>query len=1190
MRNKKLIIALILTFTLVLIAAVGCVSTVGAFELKETTYWLDRYDEADIELVSGNMNELTFTSADEKIVTVSGGRLIAQGKGETTVTVSNKKQSASIAVKVRESGVKPTLDLTKFNVYENYDSTIPGIISYNGKKYERELEYTAEIADTTVATFANNKIKGLKLGATSAVKLTATYKGLTLTKNATLEVKPQLYINMQSEIELYNVETKAGEFTLDAKAIKIGKEIDGANISYSIVNGDEQISIDGGVVKAVSEGTAKIQASYTGEASNNVTLDINVKVNPNYVETYFDLPDNNHGVTWADYTGAAIGGRTDGIKSYNAGAGADGNTGFDRRVVEANVGKGITDLYRLGYRYFTYDLFYTSNQNQLLGCHSTTTWVSVGEVFMRDYVKIVCDGVETNCFDKNKWITVVYDLKALWEIDMGMQANFFFFVKEATTTSYISNVRYYLDDKFMQERPLTYEDKGDYVQGSEDEFIIGSPVSSSYPEAGGNPGNRVKPEQVPLYGKFDGAIGGREGVYKYETKISDRNKNALLLASSLGDFYADGMYNIKKKGAYFSFDIFPAQDSTYYLQLNTDVKVKITPSTVLQEFKGWLSVFKQGDEKKQNFIVKNVWQTVVIDLEHNYSETAWRANMSLSSSNSGDITYIDNVRFYNNGDFIPTQFEEYSGEIEKSPFVAKDKYGNVFVDKYVGDDETLKGSYEYVNGTIGSEDSKDPNDDWNRNWGDSGFMFEGVRNAPLDNSFFTQGNKWIKTDIYIKQANSLSIRVSIDYVGDYWQQEIPFGKKFNAANIYVVNAAGERTSFIDKGNWYTLYIPVEYTAVIDTTDVCVYTNGGSAENPSVMYLKNVEFLKEVSLPDIELDPIYVGTTYPNHVSVDRQTDGSWKYVNKTGGATNPPEQNWGESGVFFNAVGKNGNKYIKTGIKFAENVASFSLRFSSDLNNGYCVNLVEIDSKLPVGRELNFYNEANEKVDSISRNTWYTLYIPIYDVGALNSLYSNGGNVEKPAVIYFRDIGGVKEVSQQHATSYPYSGGGAEDGAVEKVTADGEFKNTWKYTNSTDANGGKNGKIHFSGVRHSAVNNGQEMEGVFFDGYDYLNMDIYFGANATAYTIYMAGSAGTLNVTLSIGSAIPEGLVVKNASGEVVQAVTADAWYTIELRVEYNKQSAGWTEFAAYSVGGTASAPAIMYIDNINFTKLNAVA
>ena len=55
----------------------------AGFSLAEgaNMVWLDRYEEAEVALASGDAAALDWTSANESIVTVEEGLLIAQGEG-----------------------------------------------------------------------------------------------------------------------------------------------------------------------------------------------------------------------------------------------------------------------------------------------------------------------------------------------------------------------------------------------------------------------------------------------------------------------------------------------------------------------------------------------------------------------------------------------------------------------------------------------------------------------------------------------------------------------------------------------------------------------------------------------------------------------------------------------------------------------------------------------------------------------------------------------------------------------------------------------------------------------------------------------------------------------------------------------------------------------------------------------------
>ena len=94
----------IAAFTL---AAGGCGGSAEPLALGETEGTLDRYEERVVEVTQGDASAVTWTSADEAVVTVEAGNLIAQGVGQTTVTASDGNTEATVNVTVRDSGVRP---------------------------------------------------------------------------------------------------------------------------------------------------------------------------------------------------------------------------------------------------------------------------------------------------------------------------------------------------------------------------------------------------------------------------------------------------------------------------------------------------------------------------------------------------------------------------------------------------------------------------------------------------------------------------------------------------------------------------------------------------------------------------------------------------------------------------------------------------------------------------------------------------------------------------------------------------------------------------------------------------------------------------------------------------------------------------------------------------------------------------
>ena len=404
MRRKTLIVIASAIFACMFSFFVGCAAEVSteerSFELEEnaSVVWLDRYDETDVALKKGDASKLMWSSADEKVVTAEKGRLIAQGKGETFVTVSDGKFDQTITVKVRDSGVKPVIGFAEFDAFLNVETEIPGKVNYNGKIYEPSLDYTVEIADESVAVFSEGKIKGLKIGETSA-ELSASYKGLTLSETVTVSVKPVLYVAFSEDsLDLYNVDGKLGSAVLEAEVFRLGKKIENAEVVYTVTEGEEFVALESGKISAVKEGKSVVEASYSKDG-DKATDALEITVHPNWIAGAFENR-STEAITFEAETGE-IGGRTGDILKYRAGADVTGENCWEHHITEKSSGKSVLDLYKEGKKYFAYDLYYTSNQNLMVGCGAYTSWIQAGDYFRKDYLTILSDGEVINRLGKN---------------------------------------------------------------------------------------------------------------------------------------------------------------------------------------------------------------------------------------------------------------------------------------------------------------------------------------------------------------------------------------------------------------------------------------------------------------------------------------------------------------------------------------------------------------------------------------------------------------------------------------------------------------------------------------------------------------------------------------------------------------------------------------------------------------------
>lgn len=865
MKKKWGIIFAFVCAAVVSFVLAACAEKGTEFSLKETLYWLDRYEEKMVELESGDLEDLTWKSSDESVVTVEAGKLIAQGEGNATVTVSSGKHSENINVRVTDSGTKPMLQLDDFYAYEGVETPIPAAVSYNGATVAENISCTAVSGDESVAVFRNGLIYGAALGE-AQVTVTAEYKGLTLTKVVSVTVREADMIDFEGTVsEIYAIKEGSNRTTeIEAAVIEQGKVVPDAVVRYTVAEGEEHVTLDGASVIAVSEGEAVIRASAT-VGTKTITGDLTITVHPNYVATAFNNT-SLEGITWEKATGT-IGGReaagTD-MMRYRAGEfvkKSDGttdwsNTGFwEHRVSEANSGVSLIDLYRRGYRYFAYDLYYGSNANFYLGVDKMgPTSIPVGEVWGRDYVLAFTkeDGV-INRIEKGEdrgWITIAFDLYALIERSATAAAGFFFTVDDNTTDSYVMNVRYYLDDAFLPADRLTYEEKDGYEQASEEEFIVKYPVSRGYRKmlvsGADKPETVIDPLQVPSYAAYNGEVGGRTGVYRYKTIIGDLSKNTLVVATSLNESLERGLTRLYGHGRYLTFDLY-VEEGLEELQISVNDKMDTTNIklglTNLAAF-DWLHMYKNG--KLQYTLTAGEWYTVSIGFADAYTADASYANIELSVGSAGKILYIDDVRYRPDASFLPSEYEGEAPQYREPEGIGV-KNSGASLEAIVNQSDPFYGTVKYTNTTGGATGSV---------W-DCGIYFTDVVTLTgTPGPEYGMSLKYIKFEVYLDSGiKSFTIQSWFTSGGSgvqYYSGSVDIGSapgSTESGQTFFVEAGEQQpTDAIKLKTWYTVYIPIIPTANADWGNLYFMTNGGTEDTPSVAYIK------DTSIELLDYDP------------------------------------------------------------------------------------------------------------------------------------------------------------------------------------------------------------------------------------------------------------------------------------------------------------------------------------------------
>ncbi len=1134
--------------------------SISLIEGKENV-WLDRYEEVDVPLAEIKEG-LVYEVADPSVASVKKDRLYAEGVGETDVTVSDGQTTLSFHVRVRDSGVRPTISFRALESYLNTATPLPQEVSYNGKLMATEIAYTVDIADPSVVSYEGGMLKGLTLGSTKC-NVRADWKGLSLARrDVTIDVKERLYITASTEdIELYQTTSKLGYRDLDAIAYDCGAPV-GEPVTYAVTKGTDVVRLEGNRVYAVKEGDAEIEATYTIDAAT-ATWVFRVHVGPNYVESdFFNPEETDNTLTPAS---DPVGNRQ-GVYYYAPSPKVTDNTCFASHVVEASRGTTLVDLYREGKRYLAYDVYWSSNENMMVGTSSLTSWIGVGSYFRKDYLSILKDGEVTNVLEKNTWVTMVYDLRALWLKNYGLSSYFFFFINDASGYAYLTKPRFYLDDSFLPSENRVYEKMDGFVQATNDEFDVEVPVSKGYRKGSSAPSLVVKPEEVPTYGPSSVPLAGREGAYSYKTFVASSIKNALVVSTSMNETYDDSLYRLSKLGSHFAFDIYPTKSSTILFQINGDSPetqaILKVGETSLSAYESWLVVYAGGE--RLNTLEAGRWQTVAFAFADNYLEDCYSGSMRFASGEANDEIYVDNCRYYEDASFLPNS---YAPERRRPEAVST----STSVTRLL--EGPSKGAYE-----ISSE-------------GKASVSFS---ETGADGEFFVSHYRYLRFDLHLDEGVTKATLKTPDTRDLVPSETIPEG-------LTVLSEDGHEETVVKTGKWLTVYVPVgeEPSALGALLEI----EGGSSLKGLVRRIGFVHDVYGFYLRDDQpLAQESASLTY----ETEGEFAGSYRYVNKTSGELTGSGQNWGEAGVYFDTLNakdcsgsgmffENGFTILSMGVYFEPSVSSFSLRATADRNfNSAWYRDIKMGQDLPSG--LAFIAPSGERVRRVEPGVWYTMVLSLSytstDTGyTCITLYTNGGSEASPSVLHLKDLRFHHSYDLPAYESMAILARGDYGSLVScRKQADG----TYLYTNATpgsdegaNRNWGESG-VYFDGVTNPAALTAQESTGAFFEeGYHYIKLDVKFLAG-TSFSIKVLGQAGFetyFKQNIAFGAPVPEDVLLYEKGGTKAGTLEFGVWYTLVIPVLYDQGYANWTEVALYLNGGSPEAPSSMLLGAPSFYK-----
>lgn len=197
---------------------------------------------------------ITWTTSDETIATVDGGKVTAVKEGEATITASSDGKSATCIVKVDYIHVSEiSLDVTEKTLYAGETLKLTATVSPENSTY-KAVEWTS--SDKSVAAVdAEGKVDAIGKGTTT---ITAKADGKEATCKLTVLAPVKGVSISKTALSLLVGESATLTATLIPADATPREELAWSSSAPDVV------SVEGGVVKALTEGTATITATVEG--------------------------------------------------------------------------------------------------------------------------------------------------------------------------------------------------------------------------------------------------------------------------------------------------------------------------------------------------------------------------------------------------------------------------------------------------------------------------------------------------------------------------------------------------------------------------------------------------------------------------------------------------------------------------------------------------------------------------------------------------------------------------------------------------------------------------------------------------------------------------------------------------------------------------------------------------------------
>ena len=417
--KRKTILILVLTLTLALATAlcVGCAENEVEKELKLDKYSVVLQTEifTEAEILAESNYDVEWSSSDETVVKVIGGRLKMQGLGQATITAKSNGQTKTCSVEVKEFLPKIELSEEEVSVKQTKTEKVSAIVKSHGEIVPGVI-FEWESNDEEKVSVNQGLLSAKKTIGSAVVKASATVLGQ--------ELFAELTVNVVEYVTTVKFQRYVPNTGSDAETVPFVK--DGGVESFTCTPFDENITeylwAYNGMVLSTNQNV--IMQGDSGEFLGWEFEEDKV------LDAYYipaPMVENSKGKMFLSYVDGIHTGSNSVVANKCAN---DGNykdvyeLSYGKKEVQYFIGVGTNDV--SDYKWFSFNIMWEETCNAVLSVNGILASLHIES----DVKKITNSGVVVKIYDSemnevsiadqsNEWYTIKIGLDKITDFDGG---------------------------------------------------------------------------------------------------------------------------------------------------------------------------------------------------------------------------------------------------------------------------------------------------------------------------------------------------------------------------------------------------------------------------------------------------------------------------------------------------------------------------------------------------------------------------------------------------------------------------------------------------------------------------------------------------------------------------------------------------------------------------------------------------